>query len=50
MQTFIEYLLYLYKEETLQMLWLRVGYPVIYEATTALKTLKGYTEEKHPKF
>lgn len=32
------------------MLWLRVGYPVIYLATTALKTLKGYIEEKNPKF
>ena len=37
------------KKEILQMLWLRVGYPVIYQATTALKTLKGYIEEKHPK-
>lgn len=48
---FIEYLLYLCKrKKTSQMLWLRVGYPVIYLATTALKTLKGYTEEKHLKF
>lgn len=31
------------------MLWLRVSYPVIYQTATALKTLKGYIEEKHPK-
>lgn len=48
-QTFIEYLLYLCKrKKTLQMLWLRVGYPIIFKATTALKTLKGYIEEKQP--